>query len=155
MIRLYKPEDKTELIDLVRINTPHFFDPSEEIDFNNYLDNQLEDYYVVEQENKIVGCGGINYENEFKTAVISWDIIHPDLQGKGIGKQLLLHRINKIKRNKFVSQIKVRTAQFTYKFYEKSGFILHRIEKDYWAPGFDLYYMTIDLTLRNTKYKTY
>ena len=130
MIRSYKPEDKTELINLVRINTPQFFDSSEEADFNSYLDNELEDYYVVVEENKIVGCGGINYENEVKTAVISWDIIHLDHQGLGIGKQLLVHRIECIKKNNTIQTIKVRTAQFTYKFYEKGS------SKSYEFEGF-------------------
>lgn len=146
MIRAYNPPDKNELINLIKLNTPQYFSKAEEKDLSNYLDDEIEDYFVYEEDGAIIGCGGINYEDGDKTAVISWDIIHPDYQGKGIGKQLLLHRINKIKRNKLVIQIKVRTAQLTYKFYEKSDFILQRIEKDFWAPGFDLYYMTIDLT---------
>jgi ribosomal protein S18 acetylase RimI-like enzyme len=41
-----------------------------------------------------------------------------------------------------ITTIMVRTSQLAYKFYEKNGFILKEIEKDYWAKGFDLYSMT-------------
>lgn len=146
MIRTYIPEDKAELIELIRLNTPQYFDTSEEDYLNNYLENERETYFVVEQDNKIVGCGGINYENNSTIGIISWDIIHPKFQGKGIGKKLLLHRINVLKKDDQVNLIRVRTSQHTDKFYAKCGFSLEFITKDYWAKGFDLYQMKIDLT---------
>lgn len=149
MIRVYKTEDKTELIELIRLNTPQFFDKSEEMDLNDYLENEREDYFVVEEDHKIVGCGGINYEDNSKIGIISWDIIHPKHQGKGIGKNLLLHRINLLKNSNLVNSIRVRTSQHTDKFYAKSGFILEFITKDYWAKGYDLYQMKIDLKNHN------
>jgi hypothetical protein len=35
----------------------------------------------------------------------------------------------------------VRTSQVAYQFYQKAGFDLEKIEKDFWAKGFDLYQM--------------
>lgn len=149
MIRTYIPEDKAELIELIRLNTPQYFDTSEEDDLNNYLENERETYFVVEQDNKIVGCGGINYENNGTIGIISWDIIDPEHQGKGIGRSLLLHRINVLKNDKQVNSIRVRTSQHTDKFYAKCGFSLEFITKDYWAKDYDLYQMKIDLTNHN------
>jgi len=146
MVRLYAPKDKTELISLIRLNTPQYFDASEEKGFISYLDKEIETYFVFEQDNKIIGCGGINYELASNTAIISWDIIHPDFQGKGIRKKILSHRIAEIKNNKLINTIIVRTSQHTDKFYEKGGFKLDFISKDYWAKGFDLYQMKIELT---------
>ena len=40
-----------------------------------------------------------------------------------------------------VLRITVRTSQLAFGFYEKRGFELKGIEKDYWAEGFDLYRM--------------
>ena len=139
-IRPYKPQDKTAVLDLLRSNTPEFFAPAEEQEFIHYLDNEVEDYFVVEQENKTIGAGGINYFENERTARISWDIIDPNMQGKGVGKQLTQHRINYIK-NKNIDIIVVRTSQMTYEFYEKMGFKLSEVAKDYWAEGFDLYLM--------------
>ena len=93
MIREYSESDKTEIIKLLQLNTPEYFDPSEEIEFIDYLDNKIEDYFVVLRKSNIVGAGGINYFPDENTARISWDMIHPEYQGKGVGKELTQFRI--------------------------------------------------------------
>ena len=150
MIRPYKPEDKADLIELIRLNTPQYFDKSEEADLVNYLEHERETYFVVDEDHQIVGCGGINYEAKSTIGIISWDIIHPKYQGQGIGKKLLLHRINVLKDDSQINSIRVRTSQHTDKFYAKCGFSLEFITKDYWAKGYDLYQMKIDLSKEDT-----
>lgn len=141
MIRPYKQTDKKDLIEILRLNTPHYFSPSEEQDFISYLENELEDYFVIEVNGKVLGSGGINYLDD--TARISWDLIDPSNQGEGYGKALLQHRIEHIKKNPSIRNIVVRTSQFAYQFYGKSGFELIDKKKDFWAPGFDLYEMVL------------
>lgn len=142
-IRPYKPSDKKDVIKLLKLNTPNFFAPSEEDDLIEFLDKEIEDYFVVEENHEIIAAGGINYFPEEKTARISWDMIKPDQQGKGIGKKLTEHRMNHLKKNNTVDLIIVRTTQLVYKFYEKMGFQLTKVEKDFWAEGFDLYQMEL------------
>ncbi|AKD05198.1 GNAT family N-acetyltransferase [Pontibacter korlensis] len=144
MIRPYSSQDKEELLELLRLNTPQYFAEEEEADFIEYLNKHVESYFVVEVEGKIIGSGGINYFPD-KTARISWDIIHPAYQGKGVGKELLQYRVDYIRRNASVEVIYVRTTQLVYKFYEKAGFTLEKTEKDFWAEGFDLYQMKMVL----------
>ena len=141
MIRKYTKKDKSDILELLLQNTPEYFDPSEETEFINYLDNELEDYFVYEVNAKIIGAGGINYFLEEKSARISWDMVDSKSQGKGIGKKLTQHRINHLKGNPKIEIIRVRTSQHAYKFYEKMGFELEKIEKEYWAKNFDLYLM--------------
>ncbi|WP_027127254.1 GNAT family N-acetyltransferase [Gelidibacter mesophilus] len=141
MIRKYSNLDKPKIIELLRKNTPEYFDSSEEKDFENYLDNEVEDYFVCEINSEIIGAGGINYFTEQKLARISWDMIDPNSQGNGIGKKLTQYRISHINENPNIETIIVRTTQLVYKFYEKLGFKLERVEKDYWAKNFDLYLM--------------
>ena len=145
MIRPYKIEDKTKLIALLKLNIPQYFDRSEERDFIDYLNKFADHYFVVEENGSIIGCGGINYFHEESIARISWDIIHPDFQGKGIGKKLTLHRINEIRNNSSVNLIVVRTSQLAFKFYEKLGFELEKTEKDFWVKGLDLYQMKMTI----------
>lgn len=139
MIRPYKYKDKDKLIELIRLNIPKYFAPSEEKDFTDYLDDYVEDYFVVEENGQIIGSGGINYFPDAGQARISWDIIHPEHQGKGIGRQLLQHRLQHIRKDPTIWYIVVRTTQLVYGFYEKMGFELEKTEKDFWADGFDLY----------------
>ena len=67
----------------------------------------------------VVGCGGINFAENKTIGKISWDIIHPDFQGKSLGTKLLKYRIEVLKTIPGIQKITVRTLQVTYKFYEK------------------------------------
>jgi len=141
MIRKYTAKDKNGLIRLLKNHTPDYFAPSEEQDFIHYLNKEIQDYFVVEQEGVVLGGGGINYFPNEKIARLSWDLIHPNYMGKGLGRELTKHRINHILKNKNADKIVVRTTQLVYRFYEKIGFKLDHTQKDFWAKGFDLYQM--------------
>jgi len=142
MIREYTEKDMENVLALFDRNVPDFFAQSEKDGFIYFLNHEKEDYYIIEQEQKILGCGGINYFLKDAQATISWDIIHPEYQGKGLGRQLTTFRLDILLQNQKVKEIIVRTSQFTYPFYEKMGFYLISTEQNYWAPGIDLYYMT-------------
>ncbi|CAH0995708.1 hypothetical protein EMA8858_01833 [Emticicia aquatica] len=144
-IRKYQHSDRKSIIDLLRQNTPTYFAPSEESDLNDFLDNHLENYFVVEVENEVLACGGFNTSEDEKIIRISWDIVHPQFQGKGLGSKLIKFRIQKIKEIKNIEIIVVRTSQLVYQFYEKFGFELKEIVRNFWADGFDLYHMELQL----------
>ena len=140
-IRAYTSQDKDAVLDLLKRNTPAYFAPEEEKDLVHFLDYEIEYYYVLEYNNKIVGCGGFNFSGNKTHGKISWDILHPDFQGKSLGMLLLNYRIEKLKTFEELEKITVRTTQLVYKFYEKGGFTLVETVEDYWAKGFDLYSM--------------
>ena len=140
-IREYQTKDKNEVINLIRLNTPEYFAVDEEEDLNKYLETERELYYVLLYDQKIVGCGGINFADNSNIGKISWDIFHPDYQRKSLGTKLLKHRIGILNSIEGIQKITVRTSQVAYKFYEKQGFELIEIKKDYWAEGFDMYNM--------------
>ena len=141
LIRDYKKQDEEIVLNLLRLNTPAYFSPAEEKDLIYYLNNEIERYFVMELNNELIGCGGINFSEDKTLGKISWDILHPDHQGKGFGTLLLDHRITELNKIDSVKKITVRTSQLAYKFYKKSGFKLVETVKDYWANGFDLYLM--------------
>lgn len=141
LIRPYTPADKETVLELIRLNTPTFFAPEEEEELVYYLDNEIEQYFILELDNQIVGSGGFNYSKNPKVAYLSWDIIHPDFQGKTLGSQLLEYRMEQLKKDKKIQIITVRTSQFVYPFYKKHNFRLEEVVEDYWAEGYDLYGM--------------
>ncbi|QCR24956.1 GNAT family N-acetyltransferase [Pontibacter sp. SGAir0037] len=145
MIRAYSSKDKDDLLALIRLNMPAFFHPDEEQDFRDYLNHHARHYYVIEDEGMVLGAGGINYFEDDGSAKLSWDLVHPDAQGKGYGSQLVHFRITEVKTQPAINLLIVRTSQLVYKFYEKAGFKLVRKQKDYWAEGFDLYQMEMKL----------
>ncbi|GAA4518080.1 GNAT family N-acetyltransferase [Sphingobacterium thermophilum] len=139
VIRKYKNEDFEPLVRVLEQNIPQYFAESEIEDYRNFLTNELEDYYVLEMEESVVGGGGINYDRAKKIAKLSWDLLLPQYHNQGLGKLLLDHRLGIISKREYVNTIVVRTSQFVYPFYEKSGFKLVETHKDYWAKGFDMY----------------
>lgn len=146
-IRPYEKSDKADVINLFRLNTPNYFSSEEEDDLIYFLENEREQYYVVSINEEIVGCGGYNFSEDKSTGIICWDIVHPNFQGKSIGRNLLNYRITQIKNVKSIRKITVRTSQLVYRFYEKQGFAILEIVPDYWSKGFDLYQM--DLLVSN------
>ncbi len=140
-LREYRQTDKSALMHIFRKNIPEFFDEDEVKGFESYLEQHLEAYFVAESAGVLVGAGGINFADNGRIANISWDFIDPDYQGKGIGKVLLKFRLDYLKKMSGITDIIVRTSQFAYGFYAKQGFSLEQITRDYWAQGYDLYYM--------------
>lgn len=140
-IRTYRREDRTALLQLLALSTPDFFAPEETNDFIRYLEQEADRYFVAETEHHtILACGGVNLTDEGSVGRISWDIVHPDFRGKGIGRRLLIHRL-KLLEELGAGKIEVRTSQLAFGFYQKNGFVVQKIVPDYWAKGYDLYAM--------------
>jgi [ribosomal protein S18]-alanine N-acetyltransferase len=145
IIRNYTPDDFSSVINLLRLNTPKYFAPSEEKQLIRYLNFELDHYYVAEEDGKVIACGGLNRSEEPSVIKISWDIVHPDKHGKRIGSELTKFRLNKAREINGIKTVCVRTSQHTNGFYEKMGFETKDIVKDYWSKGFDLYLMEMPL----------
>ena len=140
-IRKYEPSDKPRLLEILKTNIPDYFAESELSDLEEYLDHKVELYFVAELNGAITGAGGINIDTDRRTGKISWDYIDRKNHGAGIGRALLQHRLRLLLAMNTIEHITVRTSQVAYRFYEKNGFVLREVVKDYWAEGFDLYSM--------------
>ena len=79
VIREYLTTDKEVVMNLIKLNTPNFFAKEEVNDLSNYLDKEIELYYVLLVDGKVVGCGGINFAEKRTIGKISWDIMHLSL----------------------------------------------------------------------------
>ena len=145
IIRTAQKQDFKFLSKIFLLNVPKYFDKKELDDFKKYFNSKnLESYFIIESQGKLVGGGGYAYEN-IKTARICWLFIDPNYHGLGLGKKLVNHCIKILKNDRKLSVIEVETSNLTYKFYEKLNFKIEYIKKDYWPNNDDLYFMKIDL----------
>ena len=139
MIRPYKQQDKQELFKVFYLNTPKYFDRTEANDFEKFLQQYKDTYFVIEENHKIIGgCGFYKTNNE---GHISWIFLHPDSQGKGGGKKIVEYCLKNLEDDSSIEIIIVETSQHAYKFFNAFGFDIVKKEKDYWAKGLDLYRM--------------
>ena len=145
IIRTAQKQDFKFLSKIFLLNVPKYFDKKELDDFKKYFNSKnLESYFIIESQGKVVGGGGYAYEN-MKTARICWLFIDPNYHGFGFGKKLVNYCIKILKNNRKLNVIEVETSNLTYKFYEKLNFKIEYIKKDYWPNNDDLYFMKIDL----------
>ena len=138
--REYEVQDLDNVLEVLRANTPEYFAPEEESDLIHYLENEIDHYFVIEHDAKIIGAGGVNIVDKGATGRISWGMLSPNYHKKGVGSQFLKFRIETLKELQ-VNKIVVRTSQFVYPFFEKNDFKLAEIHKDHWAEGYDMYLM--------------
>jgi len=146
MIRPYQSADKKSVLGIFDANTPQYFHLSERAGLEQYLDTELEDYFVLELDGQIIGSGGLNYQHDKSAAVFSWAMILPSFHSKGHGTRLVAHRLSHLTATVPHYRVQVRTSQHTYRFYEKMGFTLQQVVKHYWAPDMHLYDMVFQKT---------
>ncbi len=140
-IRAYQDQDRIELTKIMQQLIPQYFHYNEMADFVHYLNSEIDQYFVVEDHNHIIGSGGINLFPNERLAKISWDMIHPIAQGKGVGSSLMKHRLDLLLSNPQIDTIQVRTSQLAFEFYQKHGFKTKQVIPNYWSKGYDLYDM--------------
>lgn len=140
-ISVYSENDFQELIEVFESNIPQYFALEEKAEFITYLNQEIEEYFVVRTNGRIIGAGGINYDSDHITARLSWDFMDGREQHKGAGTTLTQYRIKRLKQQDHIQKLIVRTSQFADTFYQKQGFQEIKQIPDYWAPGFDLVYM--------------
>ena len=140
-IREFASQDKDQVMENFKQNVPRYFAVSEIKEFENYLESGIEKYFVAEIEGEIVGAGGVNFADNKTVGQMSWGFIKAEFHGCGFGSKLVKHRIDYLNSISTVEKIVLGTSQHTYKFYEKNGFVLKEVRKDYWAKDFDLYDM--------------
>jgi N-acetylglutamate synthase and related acetyltransferases len=147
LIRLYTAADRQACIAAFKSNMPKFFMPDELTDFENWLgkvETTNESYFVVEQDNEVIGCGGYYIEPDKQTARMTWGLVHNSLHKKGIGKALILHRIAAIKAIAPQCIIGLDTTQHSYTFFEKLGFVTTKITPDSYGEGMHRYDMELN-----------
>ena len=149
MIRPYQNKDQAILLEIIDLNTPPFFDPKEKTDLKEYLEECGDTYFVIEKEGKVVGGGGYCLLDDATSAEISWTLFHPGHSRQGLGTQIVEHCLNLLMKNEKIERVIVETSQWANKFFEKLGFCLTHVKKNYWGKDLDLYWMEKKMKTNN------
>jgi len=136
-LRPYTTDDKAACLALIDDNTPDFFAPHENTEFDTFLDNPGDAYWVAEDDaGTVVGCTGYWVIAETPTAIITWTMVERSLQGRGIGRLLLLTCLRHLCRVPDVQTVTLETSQHIVGFYEHiAGFEVQEVVKDGYASG--------------------
>jgi len=145
IIRTAQRQDLKFLSKIFSLNVPKYFHEKELIDFKKYFNSKnIENYFALISKGKILGGAGYAYENK-ETANICWVFVDPSYHNKGLGTKLVNHCMDILKTNEKLNCIQLECSNITYNFYEKLGFNVKYIKKDYWPNNDDLYFMKLHL----------
>ncbi|MDQ8205759.1 GNAT family N-acetyltransferase [Pelagicoccus sp. SDUM812003] len=124
-IREYLPTDYDVCSEIYSKNESGRFPPNYLSKFQDYLKNEEAIVLVIEEDSKVVGTGGIcllEYTDEITMAALSFGLIDPDYQRKGLGTMLLCARICFLKPQKNWDLIMTSAGNGTESFYKRIGF---------------------------------
>jgi ribosomal protein S18 acetylase RimI-like enzyme len=144
-VREYSPADLEACLAVFDTNVPRYFAPFEKQQFAGDIPS-IDCYYVIEDDGgRIVGCGGYAVRPEASTADLCWGMIDQTLHGTGLGRLLLVERLERIRSRGDVDAVALNTSQHTTGFFERHGFVILKIIPDGYAPGLDRCEMVLKL----------
>lgn len=143
-LRPYLAADAEPLLTIFRKNVPVAFAQFEVEAYATFVCTNNDPYCVVEQAGQVLGACGYYRVRDGVVARICWILADPDGRGSGVGSTLMWHVLNQIATHPGVTLIECETSQVAYPFFEKFGFVLQETKVNHWAPGLDLYFMTLN-----------
>jgi predicted GNAT family N-acyltransferase len=145
--RPYLPTDRAACLALFDSNVPRFFDVAERPGFAQYLDHagMRWPYLVVEDDGRIVGCGGHAIEPDGVSVALCWGMIDNALHGQGLGRFLTEARLAAARVVPGATRVVLNTSQHTQGFYAGFGFLTEAVTPDGYAPGIDRWDMVLRL----------
>ncbi len=134
--RPYMLSDKEACLALFDINVPDFFDATERSDFAVFLDSPGGEYFVIQRDGTVIGCGGFAKEDRGQ-ARFTWGMVDRNCHGEGLGRLLAEYRLQAIEDAGDFSEVELFTTQIVAPFFARFGFVSQGVEKDGFAPGMD------------------
>lgn len=137
-IRLYSPSDVEQCLSIFGTNCPAYFTPDERSKFMAWLGRHDRfPFYVLENHEEILACGGIYLDDRYKAAGLSWGMVMANHHRQGYGSRLTRFRMQELERVYPEVPHFLETSQHTAPFYEKMGFSITEVEPDGFGPGLD------------------
>ncbi len=114
--------DLTDCLEIYKLNKPGRF-PEGVIDqYEKCLREQSSYFLVAERNGQIIATGGIAYSQKPYWAMLSFGLVRPDQQEKGVGTALLLARLALLKKSEPVYRVLICALINSLGFYERFGF---------------------------------
>ena len=114
-------------------------------------ENPFANLWVIEMSNASLGLksvvGFVDYWQTFDSGTLCQIAIHPELQGNGIGSQLL----DEVVKDAYAKKIRTMTLEVrrsnekAIKLYKKFGFIFSHVKEGYYDDGEDALYMILEV----------
>lgn len=136
MLRRYTPEDEPACLAILASNTPTFFAAGDADEFRPFLRDDPGDYFVTVVDGEIRACGGC-YVREDGVGGLTWGMVHAADHRRGLGSELLRHRLEMIRRVPSAWCVVLHTTQKTAPFFEHFGFETSHTIEDGYGPGLD------------------
>lgn len=108
---------------------------------DDYLNTGISRKFVLLEDNRVIGF--LEYEVLFDDAEIFMIAVHPDFQGKGLGRMLMDFCVKDLQREGVRSvylDVAVNNTR-ALEFYRKYGFEVVYTRKEYYKDGTDAYLM--------------
>lgn len=134
-IREYTPEDLHACLTVYHSNEGQFFPTGRVDEFTAFLERGTSYFLVVEQENEIVGCGGLELSGDGPWAWLVHGMIHKDRQRRGLGTTLLAARLSLLEPDGQPVEVRLRAGTAAASFYDRFGFGLHSVAQHAYGPG--------------------
>lgn len=128
--RSYDPKDKSRIIEIFYSNCPKYFDPNDEADLIDFLDNYADDnYLVVNRNHQLIGCGG-HFTKE-QTHGIAWTMFERNALGtkdlKSVADRFYREIEGRILAEGKNYNILVNTTQLMEKLFNSYGYETYEI----------------------------
>jgi N-acetylglutamate synthase-like GNAT family acetyltransferase len=143
-IRNYSVHDRQSCLQVLDGNTPEFFVPKDRDEFSRFLDNLPGPYFVIEDRELIVACGGWAMDAE-EVAALTWGMVRRDLHRQGIGRDLLHYRLRAIWADGHAKVVQLRTVPPVQEFFARQGFDVVDVVPNGYGAGLDRVTMALQL----------
>lgn len=134
-IREYTAEDLPACLRVYHSNEGVYYPAGRVKEFTDFLERGTSYFLVVEHENEIVGCGGLELSGHGPLAWLIHGMIHQDRQKKGLGTTLLAARLALLEPDGQPVQVRLRAGTAAASFYDRFGFALHSVTQNHYGPG--------------------
>ncbi len=142
-IRRYLETDREHCLAVFDSNVPEEFGAGERSEYEAFLEELPGPYWVIEEQWRIIGCGGVALEPD-GAAVLCWGMVQRDRQREGWGSYLLGAWLAWVRRETDRRWVVACTSEGARGFFERHGFETTEVETDGIGPGRDRIIMRLE-----------